>query len=341
MARGDKFINLRNHFHNCETSSLTLTFDEIEKILGIPLSTSAYMYSAYWSQAPTHTLPDVWIDEGYTLKHLDIINRKATWCRNEKEAVISPESTPTNSFHNNISVATLFSLSPEVAGGKVQTYYQEIQSGENGRYLSWEHCYSFFAKHRNQPLDKEHLDLLCLHLAFYLASWGMYRGSSFLLQRDYLVHRDAIIEIFSVHYLPLWGVTSESLLQAETLDLLFELVKKIEAIYVEKRADIDGRSSVSETLLTKILLGTLGCVPAYDRYFVTAIRKHKIASGQFSKKSILNLAQFHLQNKAAFSSCIINTNGIDYPPMKIIDMCFWQIGYESEDASEPEQDQPL
>lgn len=32
------------------------------------------------------------------------------------------------------------------------------------------------------------LDYLSLQLAFYLASWGMYRGSSFLLQKYYRVH---------------------------------------------------------------------------------------------------------------------------------------------------------
>ena len=28
------------------------------------------------------------------------------------------------------------------------------------------------------------------------------------------------------------------------------------------------KNNLSETLITKILMGTLGCVPAYDRYFV-------------------------------------------------------------------------
>jgi len=237
-------------------------------------------------------------------------------------------------FSGIVPMNSLCSLSPELAVEKMNAYYLDIQSGENGRYLSWEHCYSFFAKQRNQPLDEEHIDLLCLHLAFYLASWGMYRGSSFLLQRDYRIHRDAVIEIFATEYIPIWGVTCEALVEEETLALLFKLVRKIEQIYVQKRAGIDGRTSVSETLLTKILLGTLGCVPAYDRYFVTAIRKVKVASGEFTPKSIYHLAQFYLKNKAAFSSCRMDINGLEYPPMKAIDMCFWQIGYESEELAD-------
>jgi len=34
-------------------------------------------------------------------------------------------------------------------------------------------------------------------------------------------------------------------------------------------------------------MGTLGYVPAYDRYFVTGIRSQKIASGIYNIKSIL------------------------------------------------------
>jgi hypothetical protein len=32
--------------------------------------------------------------------------------------------------------------------------------------------------------DEAHMQLSCLHLSFYLASWGMFRGSSFLLEKS-------------------------------------------------------------------------------------------------------------------------------------------------------------
>lgn len=65
-------------------------------------------------------------------------------------------------------------------------FYHEAKRDENGRYRSWEHCYSNFYHARGK--DNADLDYLSLQLAFYLASWGMYRGSSFLLQKDYKVH---------------------------------------------------------------------------------------------------------------------------------------------------------
>jgi hypothetical protein len=43
--------------------------------------------------------------------------------------------------------------------------------------------------------------LACLHLSFYLASWGLYRGSSFLLWKDYLVHHDMVNRILSLQHL--------------------------------------------------------------------------------------------------------------------------------------------
>ena len=33
---------------------------------------------------------------------------------------------------------------------------------------------------------------MALHLGFYLASWGMYRGSTGLLQKDYQIHIEAV-----------------------------------------------------------------------------------------------------------------------------------------------------
>lgn len=53
------------------------------------------------------------------------------------------------------------------------------------------------------------------------------------------------------------------------------------------------KNNLSDTLITKILMGTLGCVPAYDRYFVSGIRSQKIASGTYNIKSILQLVDFY------------------------------------------------
>ena len=78
-------------------------------------------------------------------------------------------------------------LPAEKAVQCIRNYYAETERDGHARYLSWQHCYQAFCRYRD-PDNQEAVDYLALHLAFYLASWGMYRGSSFLLQKDYKVH---------------------------------------------------------------------------------------------------------------------------------------------------------
>ena len=47
-------------------------------------------------------------------------------------------------------------------------------------------------------------DEAAIQLAFYLASWGMYRGSSFLLQRAYSVHLGVIEHLAAPRIWSLW-----------------------------------------------------------------------------------------------------------------------------------------
>ena len=76
--------------------------------------------------------------------------------------------------------------------------FQKIRNKDKyARYRSWEHCNNVFnEKHdklielrkKGSDLSDEDYDYLALHLSFYLASWGMYRGSSLLLSTDYKIH---------------------------------------------------------------------------------------------------------------------------------------------------------
>ena len=83
-------------------------------------------------------------------------------------------------------------------------FYECLNNDENCRYRSWEHCYSHFMRSRGQK--NVDYDYLSLQLSFYLASWGMYRGSSFLLQKDYKVHIPAVKELLNEKYDNLAGI---------------------------------------------------------------------------------------------------------------------------------------
>ena len=165
----------------------------------------------------------------------------------------------------------------------------------------------------------------------------MYRGSSFLLQKDYKVHAAAIRELMKEKYLCLWAIKCKKyLIEKDSLKLLFELSNALEKIYhfIRISANLSIKreipsNAVSEVLITKILMGTLGCVPAYDRYYNAGVRRYGVASGIFNPKSISELSRFYVENEMFFEDWreSISQGGIEYPQMKILDMCFWQTGY--------------
>src|SRR6266851_4448858 len=74
---------------------------------------------------------------------------------------------------------------------------------EHHRYRSWEHCYGYFHRTTAKAVaaDRDHA---ALQLGFYLASWGMYRGSSFLLQHAYTAHLGVIDQLVAPRFSVFW-----------------------------------------------------------------------------------------------------------------------------------------
>lgn len=210
-------------------------------------------------------------------------------------------------------------------------FYNDLKIDENGRYRSWEHCYSHFIKARgNKEID---YDYLSLQLAFYLASWGMYRGSSFLLQKDYKVHIPVVKELVSKEYDALAGIECIEFRKESNQQLLLEINSFLGQYYDKIRREVKGqelKNQLSFTLITKILMGTLGCVPAYDRYFIAGIKKQKVTTGNYNLKSIMKLVDFYEKNSVRLEPVRekMEVDGMPYPQMKMLDMGFWQIGFE-------------
>ena len=212
-------------------------------------------------------------------------------------------------------------------------FYDTLKKDENGRYRSWEHCYSNFINARDNK--NAELDYLSLQLAFYLASWGMYRGSSFLLQKDYKIHIPVVKELLKEEYDPLAGIDCVGLKREKNQRLLEKINAFLDEYYSNIRGEVKNikvRNQLSSTLITKILMGTLGCVPAYDRYFISGIKKQKVASGNYNMKSIIQLVDFYEKNIVELENIRkdMKVNGMAYPQMKILDMAFWQIGLDSD-----------
>ena len=217
-----------------------------------------------------------------------------------------------------------------------QTFYDDARANENGRSRSWEHCYRAFRDARTDPSPD--YDYLSLHLAFYLASWGMYRGSSFLLQKDYKVLSPIVEEILKPEYDCLFGLACADLRESEVQDSLEKLYKFIAEHFGPIRDEVAGRkvpSSVSPVLITKILMGTLGCVPAYDRFFQDGVATYKVTTREYSLDSVLRLVDFYEEHNDRLEDARrgMQCEDLTYPQMKLLDMGFWQVGFEKDAGS--------
>lgn len=209
--------------------------------------------------------------------------------------------------------------------GKIINFHNRIKSDKNHRFKSWEHCYSYFRQENIDP------DYACLHLAFYLASWGMYRGSSFLIWKDYLIHKEVVFHILKNKHLQ-----DIDFIEATDMDLkdIFGLISWIKNWYQDNVVFIKGESkkiNVTDTLATKIILGTLGCLPAYDRYFIDGIRKKGLSYSGIKPNNFKPIIEFYKSNLSDFMMAekyILEDSGIKYPPMKLLDMYFWELGYD-------------
>ncbi|MBL8637444.1 MAG: hypothetical protein JNN09_02990 [Alphaproteobacteria bacterium] len=204
---------------------------------------------------------------------------------------------------------------------EVSQFYKRIRNGTNHRYCSWEHCYNFF-----QSNERTNYDLAALNLGFYLASWGMYRGSSFLLQKDYKVHVGAVKIIQDKEYGVLRGISLEGFTE-EKIDLLFGLIEQLREYYNEIKFSVlhlGNNNDTTDTLITKALMGTLGCIPAYDRFFIKGINESAELRVGLNKENFKALLEWCKNNPVPDN--IRQDIPAQYPIMKIIDMYFWRIG---------------
>lgn len=111
--------------------------------------------------------------------------------------------------------------------------------------------------------------------------------------------------------------------RTETLDKYYDKIR-----HEVKEQEL--KNQLSYTLITKILMGTLGCVPAYDRYFIAGIKNQKVATGNYNLKSIMLLVDFYDKNTERLESARskMKIEDMQYPQMKLLDMGFWQIGFD-------------
>jgi len=201
------------------------------------------------------------------------------------------------------------------------------KSKSDDRYTSFDYCYNYFRKTNDLTQD---IEKSCLVLGFYLASWGMFRGSSFLLQKS-AKHFEPTIQYIATLDKSVWDIDADNY-NEKNIQIIIKMYNNIKHLIIsEKQSDI--------TLITKILLGIFGFIPAFDNNFCNSFRK--ISEGQcgFRKlniKSLTFIKAFYESNRNIIDKLSEETytkdfisgqkTTLNYPKAKIIDMYGFTIG---------------
>lgn len=215
---------------------------------------------------------------------------------------------------------------------QVKDFHNKVKNEH--RYASFDYCYNFFKNSTADEIANDY-EKACLHLSSYLASWGMYRGSSFLLQEKSMYHYMPIIKYIEETKRKksnIWNIDVNNY-TPKNIDLILETYEGIKKLLeLGERADL--------TLITKIMLGVFSCVPAFDTLFKTSMsdifRKASQNStikycgfSNLSKKSLTAISSFYNANQQEIdilcqkitTITFDNTkSNINYNKAKIIDM---------------------
>lgn len=192
----------------------------------------------------------------------------------------------------------------------------------DARYASFDYCFNYFqsfreAKNLGAIADPKNIQLNCLSLGFYLASWGMFRGSAELLQKS-ARHLRAAVELIANADAAIWEIDAHCYTESNILQLL-EMGRVFRQSY----------SGMSDILVTKIMLGVFGNVPAFDTNFKKGFRV-----STFGPKALRKIGTFYEENHAVIEK--FRTLTLDfltgeptsrkYTRAKVIDMAFFVEG---------------
>lgn len=185
------------------------------------------------------------------------------------------------------------------AEANLRRYLSDVRP--TARYASFDYCYNYFQNfYERDSLHEltapEKLQESCLQIGFYLASWGMFRGRSFLLRRSVKYFEPLVHAI--AHTPPeAWAIDVDSYTD-DTIKVLLHCDRVISQAVGQGRL-------VTSTLTTKIMLGVFGNIPAFDRYFRTGLGIHTL-----NRKSLRTIAGFYREHQALIDQQEIYT--LDY-----------------------------
>ena len=205
----------------------------------------------------------------------------------------------------------------------IGTYMSTYLSSPYSRYRSHDYCHEVFVKYRKSVANPTTADYMALNLYMFLASWGMVSRGKLLIQNNYKLLIDAVKVVCDEKYDWLVDVDiyNPGFSKAKYLDDVMQLKEDLrKAIY---KTGIGYK--YDDTLLSKIILATLGCVPAYDTNVKKTMRTFGITAS-FNENGLKDLLDFANIYKSDIMTAMATYSGktlVPYSPMKYIDMALW------------------
>lgn len=199
-----------------------------------------------------------------------------------------------------------------------------------GREQSYDHCFNYFADVKDLEADMEKS---CAVIGIYLASWGMYRGSSFLLRETNSSQFIDVVSVIQKHRPKLSRIDLDDYTE-HNIDLILDTYRNVKnALAIGPKRHI--------TLVTKIMVATFGCIPAFDQFLVNGFRRvlgkrAHLPSDRLTADSLNLLAAFYRANKddidnlheqsrtVAFGSDSVTSHKLSRA--KIVDMYLFNLG---------------
>lgn len=199
---------------------------------------------------------------------------------------------------------------------------------ENSRGYAWIDLNKAFRERKTKSYSDEYL---AKELFIFLANWGMVARGAFLMQHSYRILVPVIKILLNEKY---------EILQNPEIDVVEQNISKIIELKHEisvKLSKFSGNKNkvVSDTLLSKIIMGVFGCTVTYDTYIKEELlgekskksgRTGKIATASFSENSLKAICVYYKENIEKLEPLrnrFKMPDGELYPPLKFLDILMW------------------
>ncbi|KKG07029.1 hypothetical protein [Methanosarcina mazei] len=205
------------------------------------------------------------------------------------------------------------------------------------RYSAYDYCYNCF-RYFHEVLEREKRELkpfekniLSLQLGLFLGTWGMFRNSN-LQNCSYKIYEPLIETIFEEK--GLWDIDVKDYCKNGTWKAIDNFKGNMEKALP---------FSVTDTLVTKIMMVVFGCVPAYDRNF-----RETVVPMTFNEDSLKYIYEFYQEKKGFLNQKqkelkTVSVKGgltdYTYTMAKIIDVIGFHVTEES-DVNKMKQEDP-